>query len=164
MKSLARIILPLLFLAIAGCVTEKGVNSFTGAHISLPIGESGPTAPIKILLVDDIPSVKDYMPIQAALAPDSKIIVVQSEGGILFLPVLGAMNIEDITKKFAEKTAAGFADIDPYKLANAHLNDYPFFSESATSAYRLLPFLFAEICTDQKVRLDLPPRVVPLAC
>jgi len=138
----------------------------TAAAISL-CGCAGPAmrAPVasasevSVTIVAQVP-LPGQLPSSAARAGDSQYIVVQTQGGNIFLgPILGAMRIAQKTREMAEKNRNSVFDINPVPLAGTAFANAGLPDRGTAATYRVKPFVFVQHGSDGKFRMALVYQV-----
>jgi hypothetical protein len=129
-------------LAVTGCVTvHESVppKSSTGAAISTSTALPNPA----------------MLPEQSAVAPGTKYVFIQADGGSIFLgPLVGSMNIAANTKAMAEKYKESVLVIDPTPIAFEAMAKAGI-RNSADASYFAKPFVFVQHCYDERFRISL---------
>lgn len=137
---------------LALCCAMSGCAAF---HESMP-----PKFPVKNGFSSVSPSLAlpggDILPEQSAMAPGTRYVFIQSEGGSVLLgPVLGSMNITAQTKAIAEKYKDSLPRIDPFPIAISAMEKAGIQDAKDAASFKVRPFIFIQHCYDEKFRLSL---------
>lgn len=103
----------------------------------------------------DLPAA-EYIPEQAVIATGTRYVVIQAQGGSVFLgPLLGSANITAKTKAMAENFKDTILSVDPAPAVITALDQSQFRVADKVDGLRVKPFVFIHHCYDDRLRLSL---------
>jgi hypothetical protein len=118
-----------------------------------------PVSSISITTVAQVPA-SGQLPAPAAHVGTSQYIVMQNEGGSIFLgPILGGLRVESKTREMAEKYKHSVFDIDPMPTVAAALSEAGMPDRGASATYTVHPYVYVEHGTDGRFRMALVYQV-----
>lgn len=142
---LGRPLLLVVALMLAACAATPSspppVTSSQG-NVSIAVSDSLPTS--------------DYLPQQSAVAPGTKYVVLQPDGGSIFLgPILSSLVISAKTRAMAADYGSSLLLVDPEPVALEAIRQTDLLVDDKAATYKVEPFIFMQHCDDGEFRLSL---------
>ncbi|GEM_PF-941766 len=132
------------------------------ASKTIPLS-SAPVANKTFRLVETMPE-SGRVPGHGVTVEGTHYLSVQIRGGILFMPILGGLNVTRKSNALAEDLKKGITSVDPFQIAReAPLAKVVLAEDPATAGIEIKPVVILQLCKDDLFRLSLTFQLEEIA-